>query len=81
MDLDRDTLQKVAERTGGLFFHARRPRDLSQVAALIDRIESRPRLEEPQLQRASLTPWSVGVALLLLALEILTSYGVLRRLP
>ncbi len=81
VDLDRDTLQTVAERTGGLFFHARRPRDLSRVAALIDRIESRPRPEDPQLQRASLTPWSVGVALLLLALEILTSYGVLRRLP
>ena len=52
VDLDSETLQRVAELTGGLFFHARRPRDLSQVAALIDRIESRPGREEPQLQRA-----------------------------
>jgi Ca-activated chloride channel family protein len=81
VDLDRETLQRIAERTGGLFFHARRPSDLAQVAEVVDRIESRPRLEEPQLQRASLIPWTVGAALLLLALEILASYGVLRRLP
>ena len=81
VDLDRDTLQTVASRTGGRFFHARRPRDLAQVAQAIDRLEARPRLEEPQLQRASLTPWALGVALLLLAVEVLTSWGLLRRLP
>jgi Ca-activated chloride channel family protein len=81
VDLDRDTLQTVASRTGGRFFHARKPRDLAQVAQAIDRLEARPRLEEPQLQRASLTPWALGVVLLLLAVEVLCAWGLLRRLP
>ncbi len=81
VDLDRDTLQTVAARTGGLFFHARKPRDLAQVAQAIDRLEARPRLEEPQLHRASLTPWALGMALVLLAVEVLGPWGLLRRLP
>jgi Ca-activated chloride channel family protein len=81
VDLDRETLQVVADSTGGHFFHARRPGDLGMVTAAIDRIEGRPRREELQLQRTSLTPWALGVALLLLGFEILASYGLLRRLP
>ena len=81
VDLDRETLQAVAQHTGGKFFHARRPRDLARVAEVIDRIEASPRREAPQLQRASLAPLAVAAALCLLALEILASYGVLRRLP
>lgn len=81
VDLDRETLEVVAGRTGGHFFHARRPADLAQVTTVIDRIEGRPRRADPELQRASLGAFAIGAALLLLGFEILTGYGLLRRLP
>lgn len=81
VDLDSETLQGVAQHTGGEFFHARRPADLAQVAAVVDRIEGRPRQADPELKRASLTPWALAAALLMLGFEILAAYGVLRRLP
>jgi Ca-activated chloride channel family protein len=81
VDLDRETLQLVADTTGGQFFHARRPDDLHAVADAIDRLEARPRLEDARYRHASLAPLTLGLALLLLAFEGSLAHGVLRRLP
>src|SRR5690606_23540094 len=38
-DLDMETLQQIADRTGGRFFHARNIRELENVYAEIDELE------------------------------------------
>jgi Ca-activated chloride channel family protein len=81
VDLDDETLRAVAGRTGGEFFHARRPEDLAAVAAAVDRIEARPQLAEPRYRRVSLAPHVLLLAFVLLLLESATAHGLLRRLP
>lgn len=81
VDLDRDTLQRVAGLTGGRFFHARRPEDLREVTEAIDALETRPRLVEPRQRRASLIPLALLAAFALLGCEAGTAHGLLRRLP
>ncbi len=81
VDLDRESLGAVASISGGRFFHARKPEDLREVIAEIDRIEARPQVGDPRFKRASLAPWTLGLALLLLALEAATAHGGARRLP
>ncbi len=81
VDLDRETLHAVARISGGRFFHARKPGDLSEVITAIDQMEARPRGLEPHYRHASLAPWTLALALLLLAVEAATAHGFLRRLP
>jgi len=38
-DLDEETLQKIAEQTGGRYFRARNPQELEKIYRLIDEIE------------------------------------------
>ncbi len=81
VDLDRETLALVADTTGGRFFHARRPEDLRAVAAAIDRLEARPRAEDPRFRHASLAPLTLALALCLLFGEAALTHGLARRLP
>ncbi|MFI5314837.1 MAG: VWA domain-containing protein [Myxococcota bacterium] len=81
VDLDRETLQAVAGATGGRFFHARRPEDLREVAAEIDRLEARPHAQDPRYRHASLAPLTLALALGLLAAEAALAHGLVRRLP
>jgi Ca-activated chloride channel family protein len=81
VDLDRETLRKIADTTGGRFFHAERPEDLVPVVAAIDALEARPLPADPRHRRASLAPLAFAAALGLLALEAITAHGILRRLP
>jgi Ca-activated chloride channel family protein len=81
VDLDRETLRRVAAITGGGFFHAKRPDDLADVLFAIDQIEARPLGAEPRYRRASLVPLALALALAALALESATAHGLLRRLP
>jgi Ca-activated chloride channel family protein len=81
VDLDRETLQAVAGATGGRFFHARKPEDLRAVADAIDRLEARPRQQEPQFRHASLAPLTLALALALLLAEAGTTHALARRLP
>ena len=81
VDLDEATLREVAALTGGRYFHAEKPDDLHEVAAAIDRLEARPHALEPRYRKASLAPFTLALALVLILLESATSHGVLRRLP
>jgi Ca-activated chloride channel family protein len=81
VDLDEETLQGLARITGGRFFHARKPEDLTSVAAAIDRLEVRRHPVETHFRRVSLAPNALLAALLFLLLEVGTAHGLLRRLP
>jgi Ca-activated chloride channel family protein len=81
VDLDQKTLESVASISGGDFFHAEQPEDLRRVTDAIDRLEARPQAAEPRVRRASLAPFTLALALVLLWLEAATAHGLLRRLP
>jgi Ca-activated chloride channel family protein len=81
VDLDQETLRRIADSTGGRYFHAERPEDLLPVIAAIDALEARPLPADPRYRRASLAPLAFACVLALLLLEATTAHGVLRRLP
>ena len=67
-DLDEETLQKIAKRTGGRYFRARDPRELEKIYALLDKLE--PVASEDQNLRPirDLFYWPLSGALLLVFL-------------
>ena len=63
-DLDEETLQKIADITGGRYFRAREKNDLEKIYTLLDKLE--PVLSEDQALRPirELFYWPLGGALL-----------------
>jgi len=74
-DLDEKTLLAVAEKTGGQYFRARDPDELSRIYAEIDRLEPLPEDQTFRPTR-SLTHWPIGLALLLSGLLLLLNRRV-----
>lgn len=81
VELDEDTLKKIAERTGGKYFNARTIEGLSSVYRAIDELERREITEVRYLQYEEKYPIFVGAALACLLLAGLLAGTVLRRLP
>jgi Ca-activated chloride channel family protein len=80
-DLDSEMLARIAQGTGGLFFHAQRSRDLEAVYAKIDALE---RTSRAPARRRRLQPRPeplLALAGLLLLGEVATLRGVARRIP
>jgi Ca-activated chloride channel family protein len=81
VEIDEETLQQIATRTDGRYFHARDAEGLEQVYREIDRLERTEITELRYLQfeehYASLVRASLG----LIALALLLSSTYLRRLP
>ena len=67
-DLDEQSLQQIAELTGGRYFRARDPQELQQIYATLDELE--PTQQDPELLRPerSLLHWPLAAALLCIAL-------------
>lgn len=81
VDIDEDTLKKVAEKTGGKYYRADSTETLRRVYAEIDTLEK----TEAELKRFAyyeeLMSWFVLPGLGLLALEIILGQTVWRKLP
>lgn len=81
VDIDEDTLRKVAEKTGGKYYRADSTETLRRVYAEIDTLEK----TEAELKRFAyyeeLMSWFVLPGLGLLALEIILGQTVWRKLP
>jgi Ca-activated chloride channel family protein len=78
---DEKTLQAIAEKTGGRFFHASDAEGLTQTVREIDRLERSKVTEVRYLQYTERYAGFVGLALILIAASSLASGTVLRRLP
>jgi Ca-activated chloride channel family protein len=81
VEIDEKTLQEIAQRTGGRYFHARDAEGLVDVYREIDRLERSEITEIRYLQYREHYPLLVLMALTLLALAALSSGTWLRRLP
>ena len=80
-DLDLETLQKVADRTDGRFFHARNTEELERIYAEIDELEkTNIDLQATALYRDQFA-WPLGLCLLIYLLDWILRHTRYRRLP
>jgi Ca-activated chloride channel family protein len=81
VDIDEDTLKKIADKTGGKYFRADSTETLRRIYTEIDRLE---KTEMDTHRHAYYDEWMalfVGPGLALLVLELLLSQTVWRKLP
>jgi len=80
-EIDEETLRQIADITGGLYFRAEDTAGLQQIYDTINELE-RSRVEVRTFTRyRELAGWFVWPAVLLLALEMLLSRTVFRKIP
>jgi Ca-activated chloride channel family protein len=81
VDIDEETLQTIAQVTGGLYFRATDTKSLKNIYDEIDRLEKTTLEEKGYLEYRELFPWFVLPALMLIMLELILAHTVLRQLP
>ena len=81
VDIDEDTLQQVAKRTGGAYFRADSTDTLREIYARIDRLERTEATVKKYRYYGEWFPLVVLPGWFLLMLEIILSNTVWRRLP
>lgn len=81
VDIDEETLTKIADMTGGKYFRADKTDTLRQIYDEIDRLE-KTEVEVKQYQHVTeLFPWLLWPGLGLLLLEVILGHTIWRRLP
>lgn len=81
VDIDEETLTKIADMTGGKYFRGDKPDTLRKIYDEIDRLE-KTEVEVKQYQHVTeLFPWFLWPGLALLLLEVLLGHTIWRRLP
>ena len=78
---DNETLQKIAQMTGGVFYQADNSEKLNSIYDQIDKLEKTEAVVNKFTQYKELFTWFVGGGLILLLVEILLAQTVFRRLP
>ena len=81
VDVDEDTLQKIAAKTGGKYYRADNAERFRQIYAEIDKLEKTEAVINKFAQFDELFPWFVSCGLALLLLEVVLGQTVFRRLP
>ncbi len=81
VDIDEDTLQKIADLTGGKYFRADNSEKFEAIYAEIDRLEKTEAEVRKYSHHRELAGWFIIPGLLLLLLETLLRHTVWRRLP
>lgn len=81
VDIDEETLTKVAERTGGKYYRADNSESFRKIYAEIDRLEKTDFEVKKYRQYEELFAWVILGGLFILLLEIILSQTVWRKLP
>jgi Ca-activated chloride channel family protein len=81
VDVDEDTLRKIAAETGGRFFRATDTQSLKNIYAEIDRMEKTTHQLKKFEHHAELFAWAVVPALALLGTGVGLGHARFRRLP
>jgi Ca-activated chloride channel family protein len=81
VDIDEDTLTKIAERTGGRYFRADSTTTLRRIYDEIDSLEKTEVEMQKFVQYRELFPWFVVPGLLLLLAEFALAQTLWRRIP
>ena len=78
---DEDTLQQIAQMTGGKYYRADNAEKFQTIYAEIDKLEKTEAVINKYTQFKELFPWFVSCGLALLLLEMALGQTVFRRLP
>ena len=78
---DEDTLQQIAQMTGGKYYRADNAEKFKAIYAEIDKLEKTEAVINKFAQFDELFPWFVSCGLAILLLEVVLGQTVLRRLP
>lgn len=81
VDIDENTLQKIADKTGGKYYRADNAERFQQIYAEIDKLEKTEAIINKFTQYQELFPWLVSFGLALLLVEVALGQTVFRRLP
>ncbi|MEY2427306.1 MAG: Ca-activated chloride channel [Verrucomicrobiota bacterium] len=81
VDIDEDTLQKIANMTGGKYYRADNAKNFQAIYAEIDKLEKTEEQVKKYTHYQELFGWVVSPGLGLLLLEMLLRHTVWRRLP
>ena len=81
VDIDEDTLQKIAKLTGGSYYRADNAEHFQAIYAEIDKLEKSEADVKKFSQHRELFAWAITPGLALVLIEILLRHTVLRRLP
>jgi Ca-activated chloride channel family protein len=81
VDIDEDTLQKIADKTGGKYYRADNAERFQQIYAEIDKLEKTEAVINKFAQFDELFPWFVSCGLVLLLVEVALGQTIFRRLP
>jgi Ca-activated chloride channel family protein len=81
VDIDEDTLQKVAGMTGGKYYRADNAEKFKQIYDEIDKLEKTEASVKKYTQFTELFPWFVAAGLAMLLIEFVLAQTAFRRLP
>jgi Ca-activated chloride channel family protein len=81
VDIDEDTLKKIADITGGEYFRATDTAGLKEIYKQIDQMEKRKSETKIYMEYKELFPYFLIPGLALLLLEIVISNTWLKKLP
>jgi Ca-activated chloride channel homolog len=81
VDVDEDTLQKIADKTGGKYYRADNAERFQQIYAEIDKLEKTEAVINKYTEFKELFPWFVWAGLALLLIELGLGQTIFRRLP
>ncbi len=81
VDIDEDTLQKIADMTGGKYYRADNAKRFQDIYAEIDKLEKTEAEVKKFSHHDELFAWVISPGLGLLLLEVLLRHTIWRRLP
>ncbi len=81
VDVDEDTLKKIATISGAEFYRATDTKTLNEIFEQIDKLEKSTVELSQYKQYRDLFPWFLGTGFALLALQVVLAESVGRRLP
>ena len=81
VDVDEDTLQKIADKTGGKYYRADNAEKFRQIYDEIDKLEKTEAVINKYTEYKELYPWLVAAGGALLLIELVLAQTAFRRLP
>jgi Ca-activated chloride channel family protein len=81
VDVDEETLQKIADKTGGKYYRADNAKKFQEIYADIDKLEKTEATINKYTQFKELAAWFIAAGAALLLLEIILSQTAFRKLP
>jgi Ca-activated chloride channel family protein len=81
VDIDEETLTKIADLTGGKYYRADNAERFQQIYTEIDKLEKSEAVTKKYTEYKELFAWTILVGLTVLLLEQLLKHTIMRRLP